>query len=164
MFKVSEVAEMLSVEKVRIFEALIVHDTLLSPYVTKQRHLSYISEVGVRKLEQLIFSKNIEEELLMEDEIEIEIQDVVPEPVDQLDQFIEKSELKKSELRNEIIDLKRTLSILDKDIKNKSELVTQYQMKLSKDLKLTHNLIIKIESEHKIKEVTKQTFFSKIKK
>jgi len=166
MYKVSEVAEMLSVEKVKIFEALIVHDEILSPYVTKERHLSYISEVGVRKLEQLLFTGYIvEEEIIEEVEIEDPLEEVIEEEVpDQLDVFIEKAEAKKNDLRNEIVDIKRHLNSLDKDIKYKCEAVASNQLIFSDDLKYVHELMERIKQVSYKKESTKQTFFSKMKK
>lgn len=177
MFKVSEVAEMLSVEKVKIFEALILHDTLLAPYVTKERHLSYISEVGVRKLEKILFSKNLDQalEIELEEEAPLETHEPQETPdkidplpqekvVDQMDIFIEKTEEKKANLRNEIIELKRKISHLDKDIKMKSDSIDQFQNILSEDLKWTHDLMIKIELSMKEKEHVKQNFFSKMKR
>jgi len=164
MFKVSEVAEMLSVEKVRIFEALIVHDTIMAPYITKERHLSYVTEVGVRKLEQLLFSNNFEEVLCLEAEEEIELNNDEVDSQDHMDLFIDKNELKKAELRKDIIEVKRMLTLLDKEIKTNNESISQYQNILSEDLKWTHNLMIDIESSVHDKEEIKQKFFSKMKK
>ena len=165
MYKVSEVAEMLSIGKIKIVEALILHDSELAPFITKERHLTYISDQGVRKLEMLLFSKHtetsIKEDLSTED-FSLENKS---DSLDQLNIFIEKNEEKKYELRNEIIDLKRKLSQLDKDIKYKAESIFQAQGILNEDIKWTESLLASmnrnIDSE---KSAGKASFFNKLKK
>lgn len=164
MYKVSEVAEMLSVEKVKIFEALIVHGELLAPYVKKERHLSYINDIGVRKIEAIIFNKNIvfEEEEVIEAIIEDEIIEN-----DQLDKIIEKHEKRKSDLKNEIIDLKRSVNILDKELRRKDEAILNYQVILKEDLLWLIKLESKIDiAREELNSITnrKSTFLEKFKR
>lgn len=160
MFKVSEVAEMLSVETFKIFEALLVHDDVLEPYVTKERHLTYLSEVGVRKLEQILFGViEMVPEVVPEEEEEI----VIVEQ-DHLDQFIEKNLSRKLELRNELVDLKRQLNILDKELRSKDDAIINYQRLLSEDLKwlskLENEILnIKVDTDDK-----KNGFFNRLMK
>ena len=165
MYKVSEVAEMLSIGKIKIVEALILHDIELAPFIKKERHLTYISDQGVRKLESLLFTKHpetrIEEESLTEDLL----QDNDSDGLDQLNVFIEKNEEKKSELRNEIIDLKRKLSQLDKDIKYMAESIFQAQGILNEDIKWTESLLASMnQNVDSQKNVGKASFFNKLKK
>jgi hypothetical protein len=164
MYKVSEVAEMLSVEKVKIFEALILHDETLAPYITKERHLTYISEVGVRKLEQLLFNQSDEDEVECIEEIETDYNEMVKE--DHLDVFIKKNENKKLQLRNEIIDLKRHLSLLDKEIRIKDDAVMHYQEILKDDLSWIKKLEGQLEQliSNSVEENQKVGFFNKLKK
>lgn len=91
MYKVSEVAEMLSVGKIKIVEALILHDLELAPYITKERHLTYISDQGVRKLELILFSKAPETPDETEALSEGLVEDEKASNLDQLDKFIEKT-------------------------------------------------------------------------
>ncbi len=144
MYKISEVAEMLSVEKVKIFEALIVHDEVLSPFVSKERHLSFISDEGVRKIERIIFNipEPVEVEIVpieavqeekdpikeKESEIEVEMEE------EAFDRKIRDCILKRESLKNEIVDLKRQVNTLDKDLRLKDEAVINYQKILSEDL------------------------------
>jgi len=164
MYKISEVAEMLAVEKVKIFEALIVHDEILSPYVIKERHLSYITEDGVKTLEKILFG--IEPELetnIIVEETEIEV--VFEE--DHLDQFVRRNDEKKHIFKTEIVDLKRQINILDKEIRFKDEAIIRYQEIFSDDL----NWMAKFEeksvltkTEEIIEPDKKNSFFNRLKK
>lgn len=164
MYKVSEVAEMLAVEKVKIFEALIVHDHVLSPYVTKERHLSYFSEEGVKELEKILFG--IEEELESNLPIE-EVEYIVENEPDYLDDFINKNSLKKDQLRKEIIDLKREINSLDKELRLKDEAILHYQSIFEEDLNWINKIEKKIQFERQqLQEVEekKSGFFNLLKK
>ena len=164
MFKVSEVAEMLSVEKVKIFEALILHDEALSPYVTKERHLTYVSEVGVRKLEQVLFTSGpIEEEIIEEFEEEyIELS-----KDDQLDSYLKKQEEVKDSLRNELIELKRQLNLLDRELRLKDDAILNYQAIIKDDFSWMKKLDAKVaylSNQHENDEISKSGFFNRLMK
>jgi len=164
MYKISEVAEMLAIEKVKIFEALIVHDEVLSPFVIKERHLSYITEDGIKKLEKLLFGiePELEENIIIEeDEIEVIFEE------DHLDQFVKRNEDKKNQLRNEIIDLKRQINILDKELRMKDDAILHYQNIFNDDLKWINQLEEKnalIKTELSYEEEKKNSFFNRLKK
>jgi len=164
MYKISEVAEMLAIEKVKIFEALIVHDEVLSPFVIKERHLSYITEDGIKKLEKLLFGiePELEENIVIEeDEIEVIFEE------DHLDQFVKRNEDKKNQLRNEIIDLKRQINILDKELRMKDDAILHYQNIFNDDLKWINQLEEKnalIKTELTYEEEKKNSFFNRLKK
>lgn len=167
MYKVSEVAEMLAVEKVKIFEALIVHDELLSPFVIKERHLSYITEDGVRTLEKILFGIEAElEDNTIVEEVEIEV--VFEEDhLDHLDQFIRRNDEKKNLYKNEIIDLKRQINILDKEMRLKDEAISRYQEIFSDDLKWmakfeVKSVLTKTENVNEFEK--KNSFFNRLKK
>ncbi|MCH4891243.1 hypothetical protein EZV73_26975 [Acidaminobacter sp. JC074] len=163
MYKISEVAEMLSIEKVKIFEALIVHDEVLSPFVIKERHLSYITEDGVKELERLVFGIVAETE---EEYIEESVAEEASEETDHLDEFIEKTIRKKEVLRNEIIDLKRQINMLDKELRMKDEAIQHYQNIFEDDINWMMSIDKKIEEEISTLKVEekKSGFFNKLMK
>ncbi|MBI9012973.1 MAG: hypothetical protein JEZ08_12130 [Clostridiales bacterium] len=164
MYKISEVAEMLAIEKVKIFEALIVHDEVLSPFVIKERHLSYITEDGVKNLEKLLFGIEPELEennITVEEEIDIIFEE------DHLDQFIKRNEDKKNQLRNEIIDLKRQINTLDKELRMKDDAIIHYQKLFSEDIKWINQLEEKnalTKNEVSYEDEKKSSFFNRLKK
>lgn len=159
MYKVSEVAEMLSIEKVKIFEAMIVHAETLTPYTVKERHLSYISDDGVRVLEQLIFG-TFQEEV---EEVTSEIDYVMEE--DQLDQFIKRNEDKKSELQNDIIELKRVINLLDKELRKQGGAILNYQSIVGDDIKWLQELEEKLDLlRHQVSDEKKSSFFDRLRK
>lgn len=163
MYKISEVAEMLSVEKVKIFETLIVHDEILSPYVVKERHLSYVTEDGVKELERIIFGR---EPIIEDVEVIDENIDDVEFEMDRLDEFIQKSHEKKDLLKNEIIDLKRQVNMLDKELRMKDEAIIHYQGIFEEDMQWIMTIEKKIELEReKLKTDEKKSgFFNRLKK
>lgn len=163
MYKISEVSELLAIEKVKIFEALIVHDDILSPFVIKERHLSYITEEGVKKLEKLLFGLEPEKEenIVVEEEIEVIFEE------DHLDQFVKRNEDKKNQLRNEIIDLKRQINTLDNALRIKDDAIIHYQKLFSEDLKWINQLEEKnalTKTEFSYEEEKKSSFFNRLKK
>lgn len=161
MYKVSEVAEMLSIEKVKIFEVMIVHAETLAPYTQKERHLSYITEEGVRLIENIIYGN--EEEIVETVEEEDVLEYIMEE--DQLDLFIKRNEEKKSQLKNEIIDLKRQINLLDKDMRSKSEAILNYQEIIAEDLVWLVKLEEKLDTYREIDLEEKKTgFFNRLRK
>ncbi len=175
MYKISEVAEMLSVEKVKIFETLIVHDEVLSSFVTKERHLSYISDEGVRKIERIIF--DLPEPI---EEIEKEIEIIIPnldedcledesQEENSLDKKIVECIEKRNELKNEIIDLKRQVNLIDNELRHKGDAISNYQSILKEDLIWLIKLEAKVDSYRtdqlsEIVDDQKKTSFFKFKK
>lgn len=159
MYKVSEVAEMLSIEKVKIFEAMIVHADTLAPYTIKERHLSYITEEGVQIVEQLIFGTYVEEEVIEEEEIDYIMEE------DQLDLFIQRNDEKKSVLKNEIIELKRVINLIDKELRKQSDAILNYQDIINDDLVWLGKLEEKLDLlRHEVSEEKKSSFFDRLRK
>lgn len=143
MYKVSEVAEMLSVEKVKIFEVLIVHDIKLAPYITKDKHISYINDVGVREIEKIIF--NIIDELETNEILEYK-ENILEENIkkeDIVSDLIKESENRIGTLKKNIIDLKRELNSLDNDLRHKDDAIINYQEIIDEDI----DWIIKLEKQ-----------------
>lgn len=165
MYKVSEVAEMLAVEKVKIFEALIVHDEILNPYVVKERHLSYLTDDGVKELERIIFG--IEPEIEETYQVEIEEEEIEVEN-DHLDDFIKKNEEKKKALKNQIIDLKRQINLLDKELRMKDEAILHYQSIFEDDMKWILDIESRIQKERESINIEvddkKHGFFNRLMK
>ncbi|MBN2797322.1 MAG: hypothetical protein JXR88_18060 [Clostridia bacterium] len=165
MFKVSEVAEMLSVEKVKIFEALLLHADTLEPYISKERHLTYLSEVGVRKLENILFSKTISEPIVIEPETEALLEEIEPKD-DHLDNYLKKHEQKRDDLRTEIVDLKRKLNHLDKELRQKDDAILNFQKIIQDDFGWMQKLDLKIHGLVSLIEEDEQknSFFNRLKK
>lgn len=163
MYKVSEIAEMLAVEKVKIFEALIVHDEILNPYVVKERHLSYLTDEGVKALEKIIFG--IEPEI-EESYQEVLVEELIETETDHLDDFILKNENKKKALKNQIIELKREINILDKDLRMKDQAILHYQNIFEEDMKWIMDIENKIQlvRESLDHDDKKNGFFNRLKK
>jgi len=137
----------------------------LSPFVIKERHLSYITEDGVKNLEKLLFGieHELEENNITVEEEEI---DIIFEE-DHLDQFVKRNEDKKNHLRNEIIDLKRQINTLDKELRMKDDAIIHYQKLFSDDIKWINqleekNALTKIEFSYE--EEKKSSFFNRLKK
>lgn len=170
MYKVSEVAEMLSLEKNRISEILIVYSELLAQFVTNEKKVSYISENGVREIERIIINFSETTETIKEmspDTITDEISDK-----DDFDKTLETLLAKKSVLKNEIIDFRRQLNILDKEIRHRDDTIINYQNILNDDQLWLMKLEAKIEdvfqTESKelvvVEEFKKTNFFDKFRK
>lgn len=142
MYKVSEAADIIGVEKVEIFEKMITHKALLDPNISKQDGVTYFDERGLEILKTL-FHTNLEQN-----------QDSVSEDMDYIKEA--KPNKIKSRQDKEYDILKRKLEIitdelmnLDQELEVKDELVAKYQFKLLEDLdmisKLQYGLLKKFE-------------------
>jgi hypothetical protein len=86
--------------------------------------------------------------------------------MDRLDEFIQKSHEKKDLLKNEIIDLKRQVNMLDKELRMKDEAIIHYQGIFEEDMQWIMTIEKKIELEReKLKTDEKKSgFFNRLKK
>lgn len=144
MYKVSEVAEVIGVEKTEIFEKMITHKTLMDPNIHKKDGVTYFDERGLEILKTL-FSKDISNSAVEFDGLNIE----------QLNDSVKKNRpLSKFERdRKILIDkmdiLKNELINLDTELKLKDEMILKYQVKINEDIealnRFQYALLKKIE-------------------
>lgn len=90
MYKIGEVANMLNVEKVVIFEKLISKSKEIEPYITKEKGITYFTEFGVTVMDALIYGRPIPSEPNEEDDPEIEESSEASE-----EEFISDDDIKK---------------------------------------------------------------------
>lgn len=105
MYRVSEVATLLSVEKTDIYEKMISHKSLIDPNVKKSDGITYITERGLEILGAL-FSKEIDKAIK---------KDVVK------NRQPSKFEKDRTILYNKIAILKTEIKKLDKEMIEKTE-------------------------------------------
>ena len=120
MYKVSEVAEVIGVEKTEIFEKMITHKTLMDPNIHKKDGVTYFDERGLEILKTL-FSK-----------------DISSSP-GEFDNF-------KLEQQNDSIKKNRPLSKFERDRKiliDKMDILRNELMNLDMELKLKDEMILK---------------------
>ena len=142
MYKVSEAADLIGVEKVEIFEKMITHKALLDPNISKQDGVTYFDERGLEILKTL-FHTSLEQNQDLDSEEMDSVKEGKPNKI-------------KTRQDKEYDILKRKLKILtdeltnlDQELEVKDELVTKYQFKLLEDLdmisKLQYGLLKKFE-------------------
>jgi hypothetical protein len=86
--------------------------------------------------------------------------------VDHLDEFILKIEKKKEDSKNEIIELKRQINLLDKELRLKDEAILHYQDIFIEDQNWILDIESKIEKERNLLKMDdrKNGFFNRIRK
>lgn len=144
MYKVSEVAEVIGVEKTEIFEKMITHKTLMDPNIHKKDGVTYFDERGLEILKTL-FSKDISSSPGEFDNFKLEQQNDSIKKNRPLSKFerdrkilIDKMDILKNELMN-----------LDMELKLKDEMILKYQVKVNEDIealnRFQYALLKKIE-------------------
>lgn len=144
MYKVSEVAEVIGVEKTEIFEKMITHKTLMDPNIHKKDGVTYFDERGLEILKTL-FSKDISSSPGEFDNLKLEHQNESIKKNRPLSKFerdrkilIDKMDILKNELMN-----------LDMELKLKDEMILKYQVKVNEDIealnRFQYALLKKIE-------------------
>ncbi len=134
MYKISEVANMLNVEKVVIFEKLISKSKEIEPYITKEKGVTYFTDFGVEVMNALIYGgpmpiessdshddDNPEKEIILEDE------------------FISDDDIKsindeRVRIKKEIMFCRNKLIELDGQHKQLDEALRHYQNMVKEDL------------------------------
>lgn len=144
LYKVSEVAEVIGVEKTEIFEKMITHKTLMDPNIHKKDGVTYFDERGLEILKTL-FSKDISGSS----------GEFVNFKSEQQNDSIKKNRpLSKFERdRKILIDkmdiLKNELMNLDMELKLKDDMILKYQVKVNEDIealnRFQYSLLKKIE-------------------
>ena len=144
LYKVSEVAEVIGVEKTEIFEKMITHKTLMDPNIHKKDGVTYFDERGLEILKTL-FSKDISSSPGEFDNFKLEQQNDSIKKNRPLSKFerdrkilIDKMDILKNELMN-----------LDMELKLKDEMILKYQVKVNEDIealnRFQYALLKKIE-------------------
>lgn len=144
LYKVSEVAEVIGVEKTEIFEKMITHKTLMDPNIHKKDGVTYFDERGLEILKTL-FSKDISSSPGEFDNFKTEHQNDSIKKNRPLSKFerdrkilIDKMDILKNELLN-----------LDMELKLKDEMILKFQVKVNEDIealnRFQYALLKKIE-------------------
>ena len=142
MYKVSEAADIIGVEKVEIFEKMISHKALLDPNISKQDGVTYFDDRGLEILKTLFHASLEPNQNPSDDEVEgikeVKNSKVKSRQDKEYDILKRKLEIITSELSN-----------LDQELEVKDEQVAKYQFKLLEDLevisKLQYSLLKKLE-------------------
>jgi len=126
VYKVSDVAELIGVEKTEIFEKMITHKALLDLNISKIDGVTYFDERGFEILKTL-FSKN--EDINQVDKIEVK-------PIKSISKF----ERERDILYDKVEILKNELYNLDSELELKDEMIQKFQEKLLEDVELLNKL------------------------
>lgn len=126
MYKVSDVAELIGVEKTEIFEKMITHKALLDLNISKIDGVTYFDERGFEILRTL-FSKN--EEIPQAEKIEVK-------PIKSISKFEKERDI----LYDKVEILKNELYNLDSELELKDEMIQKFQEKLLEDVELLNKL------------------------
>lgn len=144
LYKVSEVAEVIGVEKTEIFEKMITHKTLMDPNIHKKDGVTYFDERGLEILKTL-FSKDISSSPGEFDNFKLEQQNDSIKKNRPLSKFERDRKIlidKMDILRNELMNL-------DMELKLKDEMILKYQVKVNEDIealnRFQYALLKKIE-------------------
>ncbi len=141
MHKISEVAELLLVEKTEIFAKLISHKSLLEPNIKKIDGVTYFDQRGVEILKTLLNKPtSIDEQPPVPEEAEVEV--LSEEPVRK--QPLTRYEKERKVYMDQIEILKAELVRLDDELAVKDALIEDYQDKLDKTLETfnAHQLVL----------------------
>lgn len=126
MYKVSDVAELIGVEKTEIFEKMITHKALLDLNISKIDGVTYFDERGFEILKTL-FSKN--EEITQVEKTEVK-------PIKSISKFEKERDI----LYDKVEILKNELYNLDSELELKDEMIQKFQEKLLEDVELLNKL------------------------
>lgn len=134
MYKIGEVANMLNVEKVVIFEKLISKSKEIEPYITKEKGITYFTEFGVTVMDALIYGRPIPSEPNEEDDLEIEESSEVND-----EEFISDDDIKnindeRARIKKEIMNCRNKLIDLDGQHKQLDDALRHYQNMIKEDI------------------------------
>ena len=144
LFKISEISEMLGVEKTEIFEKMITHKELLDNNIKKVDGVTYFDERGVEILRMLLLKQEtpndvaeVQEELLTE------------EAKPKRSRMTSKFDRERNILYDKMEILKNELFNLDTQLEMKDEMILKYQTRILQDMdhinKLQYTLMKKYE-------------------
>jgi hypothetical protein len=127
MYKVSELADLLGVEKTEIFEKMITHKSLLDPNISKVDGVTYFDERGYEIIRTL-FSKGTDDTHQYERSEN--------KPVKSISKFDKEKDI----LYDKIEILKNELLNLDSELELKDDMILKFQIKLSEDVEALNKL------------------------
>lgn len=134
MYKIGEVADLLSVEKTDIFAKMISHKSLLESNIKKVDGVTYFDQRGVEILKTLLIkSESCTDEIITLDEEDTSVEEYTEIGKTSI---LSKFEKDRNVLLEQIDILKSELSKLDEELALKDNLLLGYQMKISEDLEL----------------------------
>lgn len=128
VYKISEAAELIGVEKVEIFEKMITHKAILDPNIKKIEGVTYFEEHGIAILKTLFFGTQNGEDKLTEEGVETHVQEK------RVVKVRSKFERERDILYDKILILKHELVNLDDELTMKDDMLLSYQKKLIEDL------------------------------
>lgn len=134
MYKISEAADLIGVEKVDIFEKMITHKSILDPSIKKVDGVTYFEERGIGILKTLFFGAQNGD--ISETSSEIDL----AKPEKRVVKVRSKFERERDILYDKIGILKQEIANLDKELFMKDELLLSYQKKLLEDMDTIHKL------------------------
>lgn len=138
MYKIGEVANMLNVEKVIIFEKLISKAKEIEPYIIKDKGITYFTDFGVEVMNALIYGGPMPKE--KENENELENSDDISEYLDTDDNdYISSDDIKsindeRARIKKEIMACRNRLIELDGQHKQIDEIIQHYHNMLKEDM------------------------------
>lgn len=137
MYKVSEVADLLSVEKTDIFEKMISHKALLEPNIKKIDGVTYFDQRGLEILKTLLLKNDISLEVVEDKSKMVEKTFDLGETSENMKSSTpSKFEKNRKSFLEQIEILKSELLKLDEEIALKDDLILGYQQKIFEDLDL----------------------------
>lgn len=127
MYKVSELADLIGVEKTEIFEKMITHKSLLDPNISKVDGVTYFDERGYEILRTLFSKKH--------DDVS-SIERVESKPLKSVSKFDKEKDI----LYDKIEILKNELFNLDSELELKDDMILKFQIKLNEDFEALNKL------------------------
>ncbi|MBM7560992.1 hypothetical protein [Fusibacter tunisiensis] len=136
MYKVSDVSELIGVEKTEVFEKMITHRALLESHIHKEDGVTHFNERGLEVLKTLFgieidqYDKSVVKALAKKDFASNEVRQDRDRKI-----LLDKISI----LINEMDNLDRELSLKDK-------MIEQYQQKIAEELEnmgMLQNIIVK---------------------
>lgn len=121
MFKLSEVAVLLNIERIKIVEQMMISEDLLEGTIQKKNRITYIDIEGLKILAK-IFNRTIDIE---DKKVEPEVQEVeIEKTIDEKIKCLEAEIIKLSNLSND----------LAKEIRDKDDIINEYLYLVNEDL------------------------------
>ena len=127
MYRVSEIADLIGVEKTEVFEKLITHKSLLDPNIVKVEGVTYFDERGYEILRTL-FSKSRDEYVTSEK--------TDAKPTKSMSKFDREREI----LYDKIEILRNEINNLDSELELKDEMILKFHSKMNEDLENINKL------------------------
>ncbi len=134
MYKISEAADLIGVEKVEIFEKMITHKSILDPSIKKIEGVTYFEERGIGILKTLFYGSQSSDQVC---------EDSQKEKVQTEKRIVKvrsKFERERDILYDKLLILKHELLNLDEELILKDEMILSYQKKLVEDMEIINRL------------------------